>query len=179
MLASFFFAAADGATPDPMNPEPFVAGTALVVFLVTVVFLVVVVWPKITKGLDDRNDKILGEIKAAEDARTQAKDALAEYERSLAEAREEANRTIAEARAEAQRLAEEMKASNERELADRMARAKADIEAAKKSAVADIHANATELASAIAGRILQREINAADQARLVEESLKELDTAGV
>ena len=179
MLASLFLAAADGAAPDPMNPEPWVAGTAFVVFLVTLALLIFFVWPVITKGLDDRNEKILGEIKAAEDARTQAKEALAEYERSLAEAREEANRTIAEARAEAQRLAEEMKASNERELADRMARAKADIEAAKKSAVADIHANATELASAIAGRILQREINPADQARLVEESLKELDTAGV
>ena len=58
-----------------------------------------------------------------------------------------------------------------------MARAKADIEAAKKSAVADIHANATELASAIAGRILQREINASDQARLVEESIRELESA--
>jgi F0F1-type ATP synthase membrane subunit b/b' len=72
-----------------------------------------------------------------------------------------------------------MKAANERELAERMARAKADIESARKAAVADIHASATELAAAVASKILKREINPADQARLVEESLRELDGAGV
>ena len=174
-----YLAAADGEAPNPMNPEPWVAGTALVVWLVAFAILAIKVWPVITKGLDERNDKILGEIKAAEDARAQAKQALAEYEKSLADAREEANRMIADARAEAQRQAEEMKASNERELAEKMARAKADIEAAKKAAVADIHGRASELAATVAGRILQREINPEDQARLVEESIRELDAAGV
>jgi F-type H+-transporting ATPase subunit b len=175
MLATLVLAAGDA---DPMKPQLGLAITALVVFGIAFGALALFVWPKITKGLDDRNQKILGEIKAAEDARAQAKQALAEYEKSLAEAREQANKTIAEARAEAQRVADELKAANERELAERMARAKADIEAAKKAAVADIHANATELASAIAGRILQREINASDQARLVEESIRELESAG-
>ena len=175
MLATLVLAA---GYADPMKPQLGLAITALVVFGLAFGALALFVWPKITKGLDDRNQKILGEIKAAEDARAQAKQALAEYEKSLAEAREQANKTIAEARAEAQRVADELKAANERELAERIARAKADIEAAKKAAVADIHANATELASAIAGRILQREINAADQARLVEESIRELESAG-
>lgn len=179
MLPALLLAAADGEAPNPMNPEPWVAGTALVVWLVAFAILAIKVWPVITKGLDERNDKILGEIKAAEDARSQAKQALAEYEKSLADAREEANRMIADARAEAQRQAEEMKASNERELAEKMARAKADIEAAKKAAVADIHGRASELAATVAGRILQREINPEDQARLVEESIRELDAAGV
>ena len=150
MLPALLLAAADGEAPNPMNPEPWVAGTALVVWLVAFAILAIKVWPVITKGLDERNDKILGEIKAAEDARAQAKQALAEYEKSLADAREEANRMIADARAEAQRQAEEMKASNERELAEKMARAKADIEAAKKAAVADIHGRASELAATVA-----------------------------
>jgi F-type H+-transporting ATPase subunit b len=177
MPFSLVFAAGDG--PNPMNPEPWVAGTAVVVWLIALVILVLKVWPVITKGLDERNDKILGEIKAAEDARSQAKQALAEYEKSLADAREEANRTITEARVEAQRVADEMKAANERDLAERMARAKSDIEAARKSAVAEIHDQASELAAAVAAKILQREINASDQARLVEESIRELDAAGV
>ena len=172
-------AAADGDKVDPMNPERWVAGTALVVAALAFTILLWKVWPVITKGLDERNDKILNEIKAAEDARSQAKQALSDYEKSLADAREEATRTIAEARAEAQRLADEMKASNERDLAERMARAKADIEAAKKAAVADIHNHASELASTVAARILQREISPDDQARLVEESIRELDGAGV
>ena len=89
MLPALLLAAADGEAPNPMNPEPWVAGTALVVWLVAFAILAIKVWPVITKGLDERNDKILGEIKAAEDARSQAKQALAEYEKSLADAREE------------------------------------------------------------------------------------------
>ncbi len=73
MPVSLLFAAAEN--PDPMASEPWVAGTALVVFVVAFGFLYLKVWPVITKGLDDRNDKILGEIKAAEDARSQASQA--------------------------------------------------------------------------------------------------------
>jgi len=178
MSFAILLAAADGA-PDPMKSNFWVAGTALLVFAIAFSILYFKVWPVITKGLDDRNDKILGEIKAAEDARSQAKQALSEYEQSLAQAREQAQQTIAEAKAEAQRLGDEMKAANERELAERMARAKADIESARRAAVADIHANASELAVAVAGRILKREINPSDQAALVSEALGELDEAGV
>ena len=167
MSFAILLAAADGA-PDPMKLNLWVAGTALLVFAIAFSILYFKVWPVITKGLDDRNDKILGEIKATEDARSQAKQALSEYEQSLAQAK-----------AEAQRLGDEMKAANERELAERMARAKADIESARRAAVADIHANASELAAAVASRILKREINPADQAALVSEALGELDEAGV
>ena len=67
------------------------AVTALVVFLIAFGFLYVKVWPQIVKGLDDRQRKIRQEIDTAEDAREQAKAALAEYERELASARDEAS----------------------------------------------------------------------------------------
>lgn len=167
------------AAANPFDFTPLPALTGLGVFLVALIVLRWKVWPVITKGLDDRNDKILSEIKAAEESREQAKKALAEYEASLSQAREQAQQTIADARAEGQRLFDEMKAKNERELAERISRANADIEAARKAAIIDLHANATELATAVASRILQREINPSDQAKLVEESLKELDVAKV
>ena len=47
-------------------------------------------------------------------------------------------------------------------------------DAARQAAVNEIHAEASNLAAAIAGKILKREINAGDQQRLVEESLQEL-----
>lgn len=172
-----FAAGAGGGSPLEFKATPAITG--LTVFLIALVVLWWKVWPVITKGLDERNDKILSEIKAAEDSRAQAKEALAEYEKSLAEAREEAQKTIANARAEAQRLAEEMKAKNERELAERLSQATADIESARKAAVSELQNNAIELATAVASRILQREINPEDQAKLVEESLRELDATGV
>src|SRR5262245_64740977 len=74
------------------------AVTALAVFLIAFIFLYIKVWPMIIKGLDDREAKIRHEIESAEQAREQAKAALAEYEQNLGKARDEANAMIAKAR---------------------------------------------------------------------------------
>jgi F-type H+-transporting ATPase subunit b len=134
----------------------------------------VFVWPKIATALDERNAKIVGEIKAAEEARAAAKGAQAEFERQLASAREEAANMIKQARADAQRVADELKARNEQELAERVARANADIEAARKAAVAELHAQSAALALDVASKILRRQVNEQDNGRLVQESLSEL-----
>lgn len=161
---------------DVMALEVMPAVTALVVVLVTFVFLYLKVWPTITKGLDERNAKILGEIKAAEDARKQAKAAQLEFEKKLGEAREEATRLISSSRAEAQRVAEVERARMEKEMQERLQRAGAEIDAAKRQAIMEVHDRAVSLAAQIAGQILKREIstNPADQQKLVEESLQQL-----
>ncbi len=156
--------------------EWLISGTALGVFVLAFGYLYVKVWPVILKGLDERNAKILGEIKAAEDARKQAKAAQAEFEKRLGEAREEATRLIAQARSEAQRQAEVLRTKMEQEAQERMARAAAEIDGAKRQAIMEVHDRAVSLAAQIAGQILKREIktNPGDQQKLVEESLQQL-----
>jgi F-type H+-transporting ATPase subunit b len=154
--------------------EALPAITTFLVFGVAFAILAVKVWPTIAKALDDRNAKIVGEIKAAEDARAAAKAAQAEFEKSLANAREESANMIKQARADAQRIADELKAKNEQELAERVSRANADIEAARKAAVAELQAQSAALAVEVASRILRRQVNDQDNARLVQESLSEL-----
>ena len=168
--------AAEGAA-NPVSFQVLPAVTAFVVFGIVFVVLAKFVWPTVSKGLDERNAKIVGEIKAAEEARAAAKAAQAEFERSLANARDEAANMIKQARADAQRVADELKAKNDQELAEKVARANADIEAARKAAVADMQAQASVLATEIAGKILRRQVNDQDNQRLVQESLKELATS--
>lgn len=148
--------------------------TALVVFLLAFAILATVVWPKIARGLDDRNDKIRSDIAAAEKARTEAKVAMEQYDKQLQEARAEANDMIAKAKDDARVAGEELRKRNEAELVEMKQRATREIQTAKQGAIAEIHAEATTLATAIAGKILQREISAGDQQQLVEESLREL-----
>lgn len=164
------------AASDLVSIELLISCTALGVFLVAFGFLYVKVWPVILKGLDERNEKILGEIKAAEDARKQAKASQMEFEKKLAEAREEATRLIAQARSEGQRQKEETLRAMEKDAQERMARATAEIEGAKRQAIMEVHDRAVALASQIAGQILKREIKTSpgDQQRLVEESLQQL-----
>lgn len=151
--------------------------TSVVVFAVTFLILARTVWPKIVRGLDDRDRKIRDEIKAAEDSRAEAKRAQDEYERSLANARQEAMETIAKAKADAKTTADDMLARNQRDLTDQKHRAAQDIENAKQAAIGELHSEASVLAAAIAAKILQREISVEDQQRLVDESLRELGRA--
>jgi F-type H+-transporting ATPase subunit b len=148
--------------------------TALIVFGIAFFILTKFVWPKILGGLDARDQKIADEIRGAEEARERANAALKEYEKSLAAAREEANQMIAKAKADATAVGNELRARNEQELTDLKHRASKDIESAKQSAINEIHAEAAMLATAVASKILQREITAADQQSLVDESLREL-----
>lgn len=152
--------------------------TALIVFAIAFAVLGIFVWPKITKALDEREQKIRSEIANAEQAREQAKAALAEYERSLSNAREEANAMIVKAKADAKAVAEELRSRNQAEITEMKMRATKEIESAKQAAISSLHAEASNLAISIAGKILEREISPGDQKRMIDDSLHELAKAG-
>ncbi len=151
---------------------------SLLVFAVVLAVLSVKVWPAITKGLADREHKIKSEIEAAESARTQAKSALEGYERALADARAQAQKELDAAKAAATAVANELKIKNEADMAAAKDKAMREIEAAKKQALADIYGEASHLATMVAGKILQREINSHDQQRLVNDCITELKGVG-
>lgn len=163
------------ASPIPAINEGLMSSiVALTVFLVVLTVLSVAVWPKIAKGLKEREQKILSEIKAAEMARQQANMALQNYEKSLAEARAEAQRMLEQARAQQQAQAAEIKAKADAELGAMKDKVMRDIDAAKKQALADIYGEAAGLATMVAGKILKREVNSGDQQRLVQDALVEM-----
>lgn len=162
------------------NPTDFQAATfiaALILFGLVVFILNRYAWPGILKALQAREEKIKGDIEAAERSRKQAERALNEYEKALAEARSEAARLLEEAKAEQQKLAAELKAKTDQELTQMRDAAKRDIEAARRAAVADVYGRMAQTATAIAARILARELSPEDQRALVEESLGQLESA--
>lgn len=167
-----------GLGPIPTHKEGIApAITAIIVFLLVLALLSVAVWPQIQKGLDDRNNKIRSEIESAEAARAQAKAALDEYNRSLAQARAEAAKMLENTKSEQAALAAELKAKADRELSDMRDRAMRDIDAARKAALSDIYNESVALAGAMASKILKREVTVTDRDRLLEESLRELSSA--
>ena len=156
--------------PEAITPMIVSIGVFLVVFGI----LSLKVWPMIVKGLKDREMKIRNSIEEAEQAQRQAKQALEQYERNLASARAEAQKMLDDAKLQQQAITAELKQKSDIELAQMRDKAKRDIEAAKGAAIAEIHAHATSLATAMASKILKREINAGDQQRLIQESLQEM-----
>jgi len=175
-LAADEAAAAEGGNPMSFEWAPYVA--SLIVFGAAFFILSRTAWPKIVSGLQEREEKIKRDIAEAEKSRKQAEKALSEYEQALADARAEAGKILDQARQDQQRLAAELKSKTEAELNAMRDGAKRDIEAAKKQAVGEIYDHMATVATSIAGRILEREISADDQRRLVEESLNQLQPAG-
>ncbi|MGY8752415.1 MAG: F0F1 ATP synthase subunit B [Phycisphaerales bacterium] len=166
------FIASDSASP--VDVQLLTLGTTIAVFVIFLLLAMKFVWPQILKGLDEREEKLRDDLDSAEAARAKANAALAEYEEELKKARTEAGEMIAQARQDAKAAAEELRSNNTRELAEMKNAATADINAAKKAAIGELHAQASTLAVAIAGKILDREISADDQQALVNESLAEM-----
>ncbi len=151
---------------------------AIIMFAALFFLLKKMAWGAILSGLNDRETKIRTEIESAENARAQATKALEDYQKELAKARNEASGMIQQARADAQRVADELRSKNEAELATMKNKAKEEIEAAKRAALNELYAETAMLATQVAGRILHREIKAADHSRLVEESLSQIGSLG-
>ena len=162
--------AASEPNPAAFRLVPFIS--AFIVFGVAFALLAKYVWPKMLKGLEEREKKIRDEIFSAEEARKRANEALKEYEKSLADARAEANKMIEATRAEQARMAADLRAKAEAEIGVLRDGAMHSIEAAKRAALSEIYSEAASLATAVAAKILEREVNEQDQQRLVNETVE-------
>ena len=174
-MQTLLLAADAGA--NPVNVEWLTLVTTIVIFLLFFAVAAVFIWPKILAGLDEREQKICQEIERAEAARAEAAEALRKQEDALRLARVEANEMIAKARSAAEDHARDMRTQAEEELNSLRAQSHREIDTAREAAVKDLTAHAASLSTAIAGRILRREINDGDQRDLIDQSLKEFASA--
>ena len=171
--------AAAGEGPGELMDFPLSAAVIqMIIFLLVVFVLGKFVWPKVLVALDARDKKIHDDITAAEQANAKAQEVLAEYEKFKADANAEARTLLDQARADAESLRRRLETEAEQDLARQRQRATEQIDQAKNAAVQEIYAQAGALALAVAGKILQRQIDEPDTQKLVDESLKELDQLG-
>lgn len=157
-----------------LTPDVKSALFNLAMFICLLAVLGKFVWPVILKGLQDREQKIAGDLTAAEQARADADKLKAEFDAKLADAQAESRKMLDDARADAEQLRAKLKADTEAEMANLRQRAADDIDRAKQAALQEIYATSAELATAVASKILQRQVDDSDTQRLVEQSLAEL-----
>lgn len=133
-------------------------------------------WPPIARGLEERDRKILEGLEASKRALAEA-DAMKErYESQLTEARGEAQRILAETKARQAEFTAELRSKADAELSRMREKAQKDIDAARRVAVNELYAEAARLSTFMATKILEREVNEQDQARLVEQALSEFES---
>jgi F-type H+-transporting ATPase subunit b len=163
--------------PNPLLPELNEIIWGSVGFVVVFFFLSKYGYPAMKKAMNDRTEKIRGDIAAAEAQRSEAEGLLAEYRAQLNDAKAEAGRIIEESRQTADALKRDAEARLQAELADARARAMDDIEAAKAHAMTDLRGEVAQLAIGAAEVVVQRNLDAPTQTQLVEDYINQVAAA--
>jgi F-type H+-transporting ATPase subunit b len=155
----------------PEGKEIFWGGLA---FVIVFSLLAWKAWPAIKKALQDREDKIRGDLEHAESVRNQAETELADYQRQLADARNEAGRIIEEARQSAEQVRKDLIARAEVDAAEIRSKAQDDIRAATERAMADVQGRVSDLSIELAERIVQQNLDRTTQIQLIENYINEV-----
>lgn len=164
------------ATPDfiscykanPIAPETNEWVSGLLAFLILLIAIRVFAWKGIKQGMNNRTERIRGDLARADEAKAEAEGVLADYQSRVAASKTEATRIIEDARAAADALKGELQKRAEAEIAETRQRAQADIEAAKQQAIADLRGEVTSLAIGAAEVVVQKNLDQATQIQLIE-----------
>lgn len=171
------FAAEEGEKINPLIPATYdIVWSAVCIIVIGFVFWKYIL-PKFQEILVKRGDLIEGGIKKAEEAQAEAKAALEQYHKQLADARSEAAQIREEARAQGQAILAELKTKAEEE-SDRIVAAGHNQLVAQRQQIvtelrSDIGRTAVELAEKVIGEQLSDD---AKRAGTIDRFLSELDS---
>ncbi|MBR6221582.1 MAG: F0F1 ATP synthase subunit B [Clostridia bacterium] len=140
----------------------------LILFLLVRKFL----WKRVMAVLDARQKEIDGIYDAAGKDRDEAAQLKQTYTERMSGAREEADRLVRNAVDTAQNRGDAIVKEAQAEAAHLKQKAESEIEQEKRKAYSELMGEISGMAADIAGRMVEREINAEDHRQLVEEFIK-------
>jgi F-type H+-transporting ATPase subunit b len=154
--------------PNPILPETNEIIWGAFGFFVVFAFLFWKGTPAIKKTMNDRTEKIRGDIEGAEAAKAEADKVLAEYHSQLADARNEAARILEEARQDADAVKAERIAAIQPEIDEMRTRAASEIESSKAQALSELRGEITAIALGAAERVVERNLDDATNRALID-----------
>ena len=132
---------------------------------------------KVLAILDARREAADKEIVDAQNAREEAMNIKATYEENMRQAKAEANALLAHAQKTASARSEEIINQAQAQAAQIKEKAAADIEQEKKKAINDAKDEISGISMAIAEKVVERQLNAADQQKLIDQFINDLGDA--
>ena len=148
----------------------FILLNTLTIFFVARKFL----FNPVMKIIADRQQEIDDLYAGANSAKAEAEALRTEYQEKLSDARSTSERIVKEAVARGQAREEDILRKANADAAAILDKASADIAQEKKKAINDAKNEISGLAMAIAGKVVGRELNAADQEALIDRFIEEL-----
>lgn len=168
-----------------LSPQPGLIFWTIVTFVIVLVVLWRFAYPHILGAVEAR-EKRIEELRAeAEASRAAAAALVTQRQQELDELRERAQEVIAEARTAAEHMREEIMTEARREQEALLARTAGEVKQQVERAMQTLRAEAVDVAIAAAEKVIHRNLDDAENRRLVEEYLTRLEnesaelTAGV
>lgn len=129
---------------------------------------------KIKAVLDQRREAADKQITEAENAKAEAMTIKKTYEQNMLQAKAKADDLLQTAQRTANSRSEEIIAQAQQQAAQIKSKAADDIALEKKKAINEAKDEISDLAMAIAGKVVGRELNAGDQAEMIDRFIDEL-----
>lgn len=158
-----------------LSIEPGLMIWTVLIFLFAMVVLYKTAYPHILGAVEAREQRIRELLAAAKENRDEASALLAEQRRQMDEVRQNAQEALAEGRAAGERLRDEILAQARREQTELLERTRREVGREMERAVAELRTEAVEIAIAAAGKLLERNLDAEDNRRLVRDYLEQVD----
>ena len=147
----------------------------LLLFLISMYVLAKLAFPRISAALDSRQRAIEESIDTAERTRVEADELLAEYRERLAEARQQAEEIVERARKTAEIHERDAHAQAAQRREQMMEQTRRDIQSETRRAIDEIRREVADLTVLATEKVTRKTLTEADQRRLVEDALSELD----
>jgi len=176
LAAAAAAAEAEGAGRGPFSINPGLMIWTLVIFGLLLLILAKTAWPAILKAVEEREQRIQGQLDAAAKANAEAQRLLADYHSQLAAAKVEAQDIVAQGRTAGDKLRDEIVAKGRTEQEELLARARREIAIERDKAVAELRREAVELSIAAATKVIERNLDTEADRKLVQDYLARLHT---
>jgi len=147
----------------------------LLLFVISMIVLWKLAFPRITEALDRRQHMIEDSIDDAERIRHEADELLAEYRERLQAARRQAEEIIERARKAGETHERESEEEAQKRREELMERARREIESETQRAIQDIRREVADMTILATEKVTRKTLSEQDQRRLLEEALQELD----
>jgi F-type H+-transporting ATPase subunit b len=158
-----------------VQPDAGLYVWTILTFLVLAALLAKYAWRPLLEALERRQAAIAASLDDARKAKDELEQLHAESAKILAETRQEADAILLRTRAETNAFREEMKQKAREESAAIVETAERQIQLETARARQQIRAEAVDLSVDLASKLLQRNLSKADNERLLEDTLKQLE----
>lgn len=147
----------------------------LAIFAVVFLILKQAAFPRIADALDKRQRAIEDSIDHAERVRNEADELLAEYRERLKEARLQAEEIVARANKNAEQFQRDSTEKAKAQREELLAQTRKDVQAETARAIQELRNEVAALTILATEKVTRKTLTEADQKRLIEDALTELD----